>query len=226
MEGVVFDFNGTLFRDSAFHETAWQQFVSQETDRVLTKEDFEHHIHGINNQFALEYIFERSLTLEEVEELSERKEKIYRDIVVDLTEGNELIDGVVEFLDFLKEQQIPINIATASMKPNVDFYLDFFQLDRWFDASKIVYNDGVIKSKPNPDFYVKGSEEIGVEPSQVVVFEDSFSGLKAAKNAGAGKIFAVTTDDNREELEAINYVDAVIDDFRDTRIYDLFLQSL
>ncbi|GCF92162.1 haloacid dehalogenase [Enterococcus florum] len=222
MKGVVFDFNGTLFRDSAYHESAWQTFISQETDRKLTKEDFEYHIHGVNNQFALEYIFQRSLQLDEMEELAERKEKIYRDNVLALTDGNTLIKGVPELLDFLHEKQIPVNIATASMEANVRFYFNFFDLGRWFEYDKVVFNDGTVKSKPDPDFYVKASKNIAIAPKDVVVFEDSYSGLKAAENAGAGRIFAVTTDDNRPELEAIDFVDKVVDDFTDPAIYDLF----
>lgn len=222
MNGVIFDFNGTLFRDSAYHETAWHTFIAQETDRVVAKEEFEHHVHGVNNHEALEYIFEKKLSKNMADELAERKEKIYRDMILALDSGNQLVAGVEEYLTFLKERSIPRTIATASMKNNVDFYFDFFQLDRWFDYDKVVYNDGNIPSKPAPDFYLKAAEKIQCPPAEVIVFEDSVSGIRSAFNAKAGAIWGVSTDGNNQMLLQSGVLAGVIDDYHDPRIYEQF----
>ncbi|MBO1308525.1 HAD family phosphatase [Enterococcus sp. 669A] len=222
MQGVVFDFNGTLFRDSAYHETAWHTFISQETDRVLTKQEFEHHVHGVNNHGALEYIFNKKLDKKTADELAERKEKIYRDMVVALDSGNELVEGAEEYLDFLTERKIPITIATASMKNNVDFYFDFFKLDRWFDYDKVVYNDGDVPSKPAPDFYLLAAKNIQCPPEEVIVFEDSVSGIRSAFSAKVGAIWGVSTDGNNKMLLQSGVLAGVIDDYHDKRIYEQF----
>ena len=56
-----------------------------------------------------------------------------------------LAEGVEEFLDFLKENDVPMTIATMSDKLNVDFYIEHFHLEKWFDLDKIVYSDGIIR---------------------------------------------------------------------------------
>ena len=47
-----------------------------------------------------------------------------------------------EFLDYLKENNIPRAIATMSEWDNVEFYIKEFRLEKWFDIDKIVYSDG------------------------------------------------------------------------------------
>ena len=61
-----------------------------------------------------------------------------------------LAPGAVEFLDYLKENNIPRTIATMSEWDNVEFYIKEFKLEKWFDLDKIVYSDGTIPGKPAP----------------------------------------------------------------------------
>jgi beta-phosphoglucomutase len=45
-------------------------------------------------------------------------------------------------------------------------------------------SEDVTKHKPDPEIYLKSAANLQVEPDFCVVFEDSFSGVTAAKNAG------------------------------------------
>ncbi|GMG62509.1 hypothetical protein TEHAL1_22630 [Tetragenococcus halophilus] len=38
MRSFIFDFNGTLFSDSALHERAWQEFIFELIGRKFSKE--------------------------------------------------------------------------------------------------------------------------------------------------------------------------------------------
>ena len=223
MQSIIFDFNGTLLSDTALHEEAWQQFVQELIGRRLTAEEF-HRIHGRTNHLIVEGILARRLTDAEAEELSERKEAIYRELVLK-EDKIELIAGVTDFFDALKENGCLMNIATASPKANLDFYFDIFQLARWFDYEKVIYNDGLLASKPAPDFYVQAAVNLAADPKQMIVFEDSFVGLQGAKNAQAKQIVAVATDGNHEALEQTGLVDFVIDDFFDPRLQTLIHES-
>ena len=48
----------------------------------------------------------------------------------------------------------------------------------------IVTQDDVKNSKPSPDLFLLAAEEMGVDPTRCLVFEDSQLGIEAAKNAG------------------------------------------
>lgn len=219
MQSVIFDFNGTLFSDSHLHEEAWQQFIEDLIGRRFSDEEFDH-IHGRTNQLILENVLERSLTKQEAEELSDRKEAIYRQLVM-ANQNPQLIAGATEYFDFLKEHRCPINIATVSPKVNLDFYFDIFQLERWFDYDKVVYYDDNLKSKPEPDYYLQAAVNVSASLNKMIIFEDSPIGLQGAFNAKAKHIIAVSTGDNHQKLEDTGIIDFVIDDFTDPRIRQL-----
>lgn len=220
---MVFDFNGTLFRDSDLHEQAWQQFLQERIGRKFTKEEFDQ-IHGRTNHLNMEAIFGRKLSNKEADELSENKEKIYRDLVLQ-EQSVQLVKGATDYFDLLKDLRLPINIATVSPKVNLDFYFDLFQLERWFNYHQVVYNDRSLESKPAPDFYVQAALNLGADPKQMTIFEDSPIGLQGAYNAQAKQIIAVTTGNNQEKLRQTRMVDFIIDDFTDTRIKEMLKEG-
>ena len=94
-------------------------------------------------------------------------------------------------LDFLKERRKAFTIATSSGIGNLRFYFEHFHLSRWFDFEQIVYDDGSLKSKPDPQIFEVAMAKIGKNPEDVVIFEDSFAGILAAQRAYPGKIIIV-----------------------------------
>ncbi len=56
--------------------------------------------------------------------------------------------------------------------------------------------------KPHPDIFLKCLEDLGVQPQNSLVFEDSFSGVKSALSAGA-KVIAITTSHEASEFEGV-----------------------
>lgn len=221
-KAVLFDFNGKLLSDSPQNEAAWLEFAKTVTGKILSPSEFQENVHGKNNRLVLKYLFDRSFTKEESIELGEKKEEIYRQMVRQDPTTQHLMSGAPEFLDYLKEKRIPVNIATAAGYGNVRFYFDFFHLNRWFDFEKIIYDNGEMKSKPFPDYYIQSAERINVDLRNVVIFEDSYSGLLAAKNAGAAKIIAIEIGDNRNDLMSLNIADIVVKDYFSPEVKKLF----
>lgn len=197
--GVIFDFNGTLFWDSEFQETAWDRYLLNHNLK-LTLAQKKEFIHGRNNKDTLEFIFKRALSEQEIEQYSEEKEVIYRNEC--LKHPMQLAPGAVELLNFLKARSIPMAIATASGKSNVDFFIDTLNLLDYFNEEHIVYNDGSIRGKPHPDIFDKAISKLGVDRSESVIFEDSFSGIQAAINSKVAFIFIVnSTNENYSDYK-------------------------
>ena len=220
MKGIIFDFNGTLFWDSEFHEKAWRTFGENLLGRNITDEEFNTYFHGRTNKDILEYITERTLTDEEIIELAQQKESIYRNICKSNLNKFNLAPGVERYLDFLKENNIPFTIATASEINNVNFFIKEFHLDKWFDISKIVYDDGTFRGKPEPDIYLKAAEIINIKPDNCIVFEDASSGVKSAQRAGVKEIITVVPEGRKNIFE--NQPDlTVINTFNDEILYDI-----
>ncbi len=220
MKGIIFDFNGTLFWDSEIQENAWKTFGKKLSGRDITDEEFNTYFHGRTNKDTLEYLKKRELTEEEVNELAQQKESIYRDLCKSDLSKFKLAPGVERYLNYLKENNIPFTIATASEINNVNFFIKEFQLDKWFDISKIVYDDGTFRGKPEPDIYLKASEALNIQPDNCIVFEDALSGVQSAQRAGVKEIIAVVPEGRKNIFE--NQPDLkIISTFDDIRLYDV-----
>ncbi len=193
IRGVVFDFNGTLFWDTEIHNKAWDIFLEKYSIN-LTDIEKNAKIHGKNNKEILTGLFSTELSDAEIDTFSIEKEKIYQELCLET--DMQLAPGANDFLRFLTEKSIPFTIATASGIENVDFYYKHLYLDAFFDKSRIIYNDGTIKSKPHPQIFEKAMNVLGINSDETLIFEDSFSGITAAEKASVAKIIIVNSNDN------------------------------
>lgn len=213
MKGIIFDFNGTLFWDSEKHLEAWREFSKRVRPYPFTDDEMREHMFGRTNEDIIGYLLGKKPDSELVEKLGKEKEAVYREMCLKDMENTHLAPGAVEFLDYLKENNIPRTIATMSEKDNVDFYIETFNLEKWFDLDKIVYADGTLPGKPAPDIYIKASKMLNLDPKDCIVVEDALSGLEAGYRAGAGMIIAMASMESDELYKKIPYVDRVIHDF-------------
>lgn len=191
--GVIFDFNGTLFWDTKLHNKAWDIFLTK-YNLHLSDEDKFLKMHGKNNKDIFLSIFDKPLSDDEIQSFILEKEGLYQELC--LQTEMPLAPGASDFLDFLKENNIPFTIATASGKENLDFYFKHLPLTKWFDYDKVVYNNGKIKGKPDPQIYQIAMSVINKNPEDIIIFEDAIAGLRAARNAKAGKIIVVDSNDD------------------------------
>ena len=224
IKGFIFDFNGTLFWDSKLHYDAWIDYSTKLRGYPFSDEEMQKYMFGRTNSDIIEYAVGKKLPESEIIALAKEKESYYRNMCKKLPEQFHLAEGVEEFLDFLKSKNIPMTIATMSEKDNVDFYKKEFNISKWFDVDKIVYSDGTIPGKPNPDIFLIAADKIGVHPKECVVFEDALSGIEAAKRAGIGTIVAVTSMETREYYEQIEGVDYIIPNFKS--VYDVLFPNV
>ena len=212
-KGIIFDFNGTLFLDSEKHMEAWRAFSKELRGTAFSDEEMRDHMFGRTNEDIIAYAIGRKPDKTLVEKYTAEKEAIYRQMCRDDQEHFVLTDGAVELLDYLKLRNIPRTIATMSEKVNVDFFIQGFHLEKWFDLDKIVYDNGKIPGKPAPDIYEIAAENIGLPPAECIVVEDAVSGIAAAKNAGAGKIIAIGSEENHNFLMSLDGVSETITNF-------------
>ena len=75
-----------------------------------------------------------------------------------------------------------MGIGSAALPMNINYVLDGLQIRHYFKA--IVSAVDVAFSKPHPETFLSCAKQLGVEPSNCIVFEDSPKGVLAAKMAG------------------------------------------
>ncbi len=199
-KALIFDFNGTLLWDTHLHNRAWDVFL-QKHNIYLSDADKNQVIHGKTNQDIFKNLFNKEFDARVMTRLSEEKESIYRKLCLET--DVQLADGAIELFEYSKHNGIPFAIATSAGKENVDFYIHRFNLLKWFDVDLIIYNDGTIKSKPDPEIFNIAIKELNTAPEDVVIFEDSTAGINAAIAAKAGEIIIVNS--NNEDYGGFNF---------------------
>jgi beta-phosphoglucomutase family hydrolase len=208
MDGVICDTN-------PYHLKAWEKFAEKHQLNLEGK-DLGYYIYGRTNRDALQLFMKdqafangNSFTSEQLTDLSEEKEALFRDIYRDHVE---LTGGLQAFLDELKNAGIPIALASNAPISNIDFILDATNTRSYFSA--VVDATQVTKGKPDPQIYLRAAELLNVEPANCIVMEDSTVGVEAGQKA-AMKVVAITTTHSAEEL---SHTDLVINDFTELGI--------
>ena len=189
IKGVIFDFNGTLFFDSDKHVQAWGKLSEDLRGAGISSEELQTHFYGVPNNRAIEYLLKRSCPEEELTTYSERKEAYYRDFCRNDQSNFHLVSGATSFFNKLQGQGIPIAIASASIKANIDFFVESFGLRQWFDHEQIIYDDGRFASKV--EMFRFAADVIGVPVEECLIFEDSESGIRDALKAGCKNVIVV-----------------------------------
>ena len=213
MKGIIFDFNGTLYWDSQLHYDAWREFSKILRGTEFTDAEMREKMFGHTNSDIIEYAIGKKPTPEMVEKYGKEKEALYRKRCLLDPKNFKLAKGAIEFLDYLKENNIPRTIATMSEWDNVEFYIKEFHLEKWFDLDKIVYSNGKIPGKPAPDIFMIAAEKIGLETKDCIVIEDAIAGINSAKSAGIGKIIAIASLEPVEYYKKIDGLHSIIKDF-------------
>jgi beta-phosphoglucomutase-like phosphatase (HAD superfamily) len=202
VRGVIFDFNGVLVFDSPLHHLAWRKFTLEIRGTALSDVELAECVMGRTNFEILRYLLGRPPVPSEVTELGGAKERCYRELC---TGDNRLClsPGAVELFTLLQQRGIPFTIATSSERENLDFFIECLELERWFDLSRIVFDDGTRPGKPAPDVYLEAARRLHLMPSECAVVEDAISGMQAASAAQIGRIFGLGSPEDHARFRSV-----------------------
>jgi UDP-N-acetylmuramate dehydrogenase len=115
------------------------------------------------------------------------------------SENIQPIKGVSELLNRIN---IPYCVASSGPANKIKLNLTTTGLINKFEGRIFSCYDIKIW-KPNPAIFLHAAKEMGFEPSECVVIEDSPSGVKGAK-AGGFDVYGLVNDYNKESLEKEN----------------------
>jgi len=96
----------------------------------------------------------------------------------------------VSLVHFMRKAGYRTALATMSDRAHVQRILGIIALEKSFDL--VLTGEDVSHGKPDPEIYLKISNELGFSQSDCLVFEDSLTGVKGGLAAGMW-VIAVTT---------------------------------
>ncbi len=110
--------------------------------------------------------------------------------------------GVRDVLQFARDRRIPLTVGTVTERSLALHLLERAGLLPLFGAEMTVTGCDVRALKPAPDVYLETARRLSVRPADQLVFEDSVTGLSAARSSGSRAI-AVPTVRRPEYLRRI-----------------------
>ncbi len=214
-KAFLFDLNGTLVNDMAYHATAWFDILNNELSASLTAAEVKAQMYGKNSELLLRIFGENYFTQSEIAILEMKKERSYQKAFLPHLA---CIAGAEQFLIKAQLQQIKMAIGSAAIPFNIDFVLDGLNIRQYFGA--IVSASDVEVSKPDPATFLQGAALLGVLPKDCIVFEDAPKGVEAAARAGMPCV-VLTTMHSKEDFEAYNNILFFIEDYNDEQLENL-----
>ena len=213
----IFDMDGLLLDTETLYQQFWFK-VLQEKNIDITREELRKII-GMSYDQAKNYFLNYVDTEEEFIELRQRREVYFWEHVENI--GMPLREGADQILSYLRENNIKSALITSTEEQRAKKLMNIAGLNHTFDY--MVFSNMVTKTKPDPEMYHYLEKLTDIDMSEWIVFEDSYSGLKAANNAGVDVVWikdlAILMDDN------VNYIlkhDSLLDALNNIN----FIQSL
>ena len=188
MKAVIFDMDGVLVDTNPHHKTAWREYY-QRNGKTLSDADFVQYISGRHNTDIVAHLFGgQTLTPAEIYRLGNEKESLFRELYRPVITP---VAGLLPFLKALKEAGIKLAVATSAPGRESGFCGRSPWHSECFDA---LLNESMVSHpKPDPEIYQKAMEMLDVDPAESVIFEDSTTGIQAAKASGALVVGMATT---------------------------------
>ena len=194
----IFDMDGLLLDTETLYQQFWFK-VLQEKNIDITREELRKII-GMSYDQAKNYFLNYVDTEEEFIELRQRREVYFWEHVENI--GMPLREGADQILSYLRENNIKTALITSTEEQRAKKLMNIAGLNHTFDY--MVFSNMVTKTKPDPEMYHYLEKLTDIDKREWIVFEDSYSGLKAANNAGVDVVWikdlAILMDDN------VNYI--------------------
>ena len=187
--GVLFDLDGVLLDSEGQYSIFWKAMDDRFPTGVA---DFASYIKGFHLTRILSYFADDDIRRQVVDGLIEFEKNM----------RFEFFPGALEFVKQLRDADIPMAIVTSSDHKKMQaLYEQHPEFPGLFNA--IITGDMVTKAKPDPDCFLLGAKQLGLDIKDCIVFEDSRNGLIAGRASGA-RVIGFTTTLNTDEVKELS----------------------
>jgi beta-phosphoglucomutase len=190
LKAVLFDFNGVIINDEPLHQKLIEQILIEENLRPKP-EEFREVCLGRSDRACLTELLGRRGRVVSEEYLSgliARKARAYAEQLA-VIEKLPTYVGLTDLIFQIRAAQLPMAVVSGAIRSEIELVLNRLELTQYF--SVIVAGDDIKASKPDPEGYLLGVEQLNqqypnlqLKPSNCLAIEDTFAGIQAAKEAG------------------------------------------
>lgn len=182
-KALVFDMDGTLLNSEILHAKALKDLLknSDEDFSVLLEQ-----MTGMAEPDCYMLLKDKKLISDKYtfDDFIYYKNELFKSYLKEERINKSLIHiEILDLISMAKINNIKIALVTASEKSTTELFLNSLNIKQEFDL--IISRGDTLKSKPNPEPYFLCFSKLNVNANEVIIFEDSPTGLKAASESKA-----------------------------------------
>jgi HAD superfamily hydrolase (TIGR01509 family) len=182
IKAMLFDLDGTLFDNSEANVKAYS-LAFEETGLDFSASEYRKAF-GLRFPEMMDKLAPNS-TKEQREKVRQLKSQYYKESLSLVKTNN----GLISLLKDLRGSYKTALVTTASGHNVENLLTHFLPNENLFDT--VIVGEDVDRSKPDPSCYLLAAEKLAMAADECLVFEDSETGVAAAKAAGMAYVKVV-----------------------------------
>ncbi|MEC8339435.1 MAG: HAD family phosphatase [Nanoarchaeota archaeon] len=194
-KGVLFDLDDTVVysEESRFRAT---NKVLEHYNVVISKREWKQQFRSLSSLKMFDILKDRNHLDYDSKEMYKQAHDIRLNLEED--EGVKLVEGILELFHFLEKKEIPFVICTGGTTGHGKKVLKQHNLD----YIELIGREYYTKRKPAPDAFLEGLKRLGLRGDEVLVFEDSYTGIQSGLAAGC-QVIGVNTNEE-EDVDSLD----------------------
>ncbi|MFX1473908.1 MAG: HAD family hydrolase [Promethearchaeota archaeon] len=211
VKAVLFDVDGVVVNSELLHLETFNDILAQLGIKI-SERDWKNRFLGMGSREIMTTLFSENGVSENPQEWISRRRQHYRKRI---DEGAlDPVPGFLAFYSSVKQVGLKITFVSSGEPGNVAAALRSLGIE---GETPVIDSSHVSALKPDPEAYLLAAQQLQVPVARCLVFEDSPTGIKAAKAAHMQVIAVATTSSHKALQEA----SLIIADFSDWTITKL-----
>lgn len=194
MKLILFDLDGVLVDTVTMHYNALNVALDYQSSKYIITSEERQHYEGKKTEDKLAMLTDvKGLPAALYHDIKKMKDEVYQSLLETIKPNDTITNICNELLSSYE-----LGVCSNSNGLAVQTCLKMTGLTRYFSLT--LSSDDIVNPKPNSEIYLKAMQMANVDPSDVLIIEDSPQGVEAAYKSGA---HVLTTDYDKISLQQI-----------------------